>query len=89
MKKPKRTVSALLRFFGLDYEATTLNYSGRAIELTGLERDSLPLLDEPLTTARIGHGRPLDGLAGEAVQGRLRELGYDVGVGLRRGARTI
>tara|TARA_R110000868_G_scaffold92734_3_gene257274 strand:- start:4035 stop:4853 length:819 start_codon:yes stop_codon:yes gene_type:complete len=76
VKKPKRSVTALLRSLGLEYEAATLNYAGQPIELMGLERDSLPLLDEPLTTARIGCGRELDRLAGEAVRARLRELGY-------------
>lgn len=76
VKKPRRSVTALLRFIGLEYEAATLNYAGQPIELMGLERDSLPLLDEPITTARIGGGRGLAPLAGEAVRERLRELGY-------------
>jgi hypothetical protein len=76
VKRPKRSVTALLRFLGLDYEPATLNYAGQPIELVGLERDSLPLLDAPLTAERIGDGRALDPLAGEVVRERLRALGY-------------
>ncbi|WP_417492917.1 sulfotransferase family protein [Maricaulis sp.] len=78
VKKPKRSVTALLRFLELEYEPTTLNYAGRAIELIGLERDSLPLLDAPLTTARIGGGRSVDGAVSAVVRERLRGLGYRV-----------
>ncbi|WP_339745674.1 sulfotransferase [uncultured Maricaulis sp.] len=76
VKKPKRSMTALLRFLGLEYEVATLNYTGRPIELVGVGRDSLPLLDAPLTTARIGGGRALGELADEVVQERLRALGY-------------
>ncbi|WP_417489627.1 sulfotransferase family protein [Maricaulis sp.] len=76
VKKPKRSVTALLRFLGLEYEPATLNYSGNPIELIGLERDSLPLVDAPVCADRIGAGRQLDGLMNEAVRGRMRTLGY-------------
>lgn len=76
VKKPKRSMTALLRFLGLEYETATLNYAGRPIELVGVERDSLPLLDAPLTTARIGGGRALGEMADAMVQERLRALGY-------------
>jgi len=87
VKKPKRSVMALLRFLGLDYEPATLNYSSHPIELIGLERDSLPLLDAPLTTGRIGAGRDLDGLVGEVVRERLRGLGYGTSTTPRRSVR--
>jgi len=76
VKKPKRSITALLRFLGQAYEKSVLNYDGRSIELAGLERESLPLLNAPLTVERIGCGRELDVLVGEAVRKRLRQLGY-------------
>ena len=84
VKRPKRSVTALLRFLELEYEPATLNYTGRPIELIGLERDSLPLLDAPLTTRRVGCGRALDGLMGEMVREQLRALGYGAASARRR-----
>ncbi|WP_417483610.1 sulfotransferase family protein [Maricaulis salignorans] len=76
VKKPKRSITALLRFLGLEYEPATLNYAGEPIEWIGLERESLPLLDAPVCIDRIGAGRELDGLMNEAGRERLRALGY-------------
>tara|TARA_R110000744_G_scaffold77899_4_gene153630 strand:- start:9740 stop:10537 length:798 start_codon:yes stop_codon:yes gene_type:complete len=78
VKKPKRSVTALLRFLDLGYEPAMLEYTRQPIELIGLERDSLPLLDAPLTTARIGGGRAVNAAVSAAVGDRLRALGYRV-----------
>jgi len=78
VRKPKRTLKALLEFIDLGFEKQMFNYPGQPIQLEGMEQDSLPLLNEPLNATRIGAGAALTDLASgkaDTVQ-RLGQCGY-------------
>lgn len=74
--RPKATITELMRFLGLKFEPAQLHYATRRIELHGLERDSLPLINQPLTRRRVGAGAGLDGIVNAQTRQRLAELGY-------------
>jgi hypothetical protein len=78
VRKPKRTLKTLLEFIDLGFEKQMFNYPGQPIQLEGMEKDSLPLLNAPLNATRIGAGAALSGLAsGKAdTMQRLGQLGY-------------
>ena len=82
--RPKPTLTALTDFLGLKYEPAMLHFSARPIELKGLERDSLPLINRALTQRRIGAGAALDGHVTPELRGRLETLGYGVAPGAKR-----
>lgn len=77
--RPKATITELMRFLGLKFEPAQLHYATRQIELHGLELDSLPLINQPLTRRRVGAGAGLDGQVTAPTRQRLAELGYGAG----------
>ncbi len=74
--RPKATVTRLMTFLGLKFEPAQLHYATRSIELHGLEHDSAPLINQPLTRRRVGAGAGLDVQVNAATRQRLNELGY-------------
>ncbi|GLK53411.1 sulfotransferase family protein [Maricaulis virginensis] len=76
VKRPRATLTALTAFLGLGYEPAMLHFAGRPVELKGLERDSLPLINSALTQRRIGTGAALDAQVTPEIRGRLDALGY-------------
>ncbi|WP_417486967.1 sulfotransferase family protein [Maricaulis sp.] len=74
--RPKATITDLMRFLGLKFEPAQLHYATRSIELHGLEHDSAPLINQPLTRRRVGAGAGLDGQVTAPTRQRLNELGY-------------
>lgn len=74
--RPKATVSGLMRFLGLKFEPAQLHFATRSIDLHGLEQESLPLINQPLTRRRVGAGAGLDAQVDAATRQRLDELGY-------------
>lgn len=80
VRKPKRTLKTLLEFIGLGFEKQVFNYPAHPIQLEGMERDSLPLLNEALTAQRIGAGAELAETASSKPETLLRlgQLGYRV-----------
>lgn len=74
--RPKATVTALMTFLGLKFEPAQLHFATRTIALHGLELDSLPLINQPLTRRRAGAGAALDAQVSPATRQRLVELGY-------------
>ncbi|MFY0638788.1 sulfotransferase family protein [Maricaulis maris] len=79
--RPKATVTELMGFLGLKFEPAQLHYATREVELHGLELDSLPLINQPLTRRRVGAGAGLDGQVNAATRQRLAELGYGAPAG--------
>lgn len=77
--RPKATVSGLMRFLGLKFEPAQLHFATRSIDLHGLEQESLPLINQPLTRRRVGAGAGLDAQVNAATRQRLDELGYGPG----------
>lgn len=76
VKRPKPTLTALTDFLGLKYEPAMLHFAGRPVELKGMERDSLPLINKALTQRRVGAGATLDGQVTPQLRARLDALGY-------------
>ena len=76
VRRPKATLTAVCEFLDLEYERTLVHFAGYPIELKGLERDSLPLINKPLTQRRIGAGGELDGAVAPQTQQLLTHLGY-------------
>jgi hypothetical protein len=76
VRRPKATLSAVCEFLDLDYERALLHFAGYPIELKGLERDSLPLINKPLTQRRVGLGQDLDGFVTPQTRQLLGLLGY-------------
>ena len=75
-RRPKATRRAVCEVLDLDYERALLHFAGYPIELKGLERDSLPLINKPLTQRRIGMGQDLDGFVTPPTRQLLTHLGY-------------
>lgn len=88
VRRPRSTLTALLAFLGLKFEPAMLHFAGRPVELKGLERDSLPLINRPLTQTRIGRGAQLDPLATAEVRARLDALGYGMAAPAKRRRRV-
>ncbi|WP_323763184.1 sulfotransferase [Maricaulis sp.] len=82
--RPKATITDLMAFLGLKFEPAQLHYATRSIELHGLELDSLPLINQPLTRRRVGAGAGLDGQVTAPTRQRLAELGYGAPTGTKR-----
>ncbi|WP_203293572.1 sulfotransferase family protein [Maricaulis parjimensis] len=76
VRRPKATLTAVCEFLDLDYERTLVHFAGYPIELKGLERDSLPLINKPLTQRRVGSGVDLDALVAPQTRQLLDMLGY-------------
>lgn len=74
--RPRATLTALTAFLGLKFEPAMLYPAAHPVELKGLERDSLPLIGQPLTRRRIGAGAHLDGQVSAPVRQMLDALGY-------------
>ncbi|RKQ95586.1 sulfotransferase family protein [Maricaulis maris] len=74
--RPKATMTTLMTFLGFKFEPAQLHFATRRIELHGLEHDSVPLINQPLTRRRAGAGSALDGQVTAATRQRLTELGY-------------
>ncbi len=77
--RPRATITGLMRFLGLKFEPAQLHFATRQVALHGLERDSLPLINQPLTRRRVGVGAALDGRVDSMTRQRLVELGYGTG----------
>lgn len=86
VRRPRATLIELAAFLGLKFEPAMLHFAGRPVELKGLECDSLPLINRPLTQRRIGAGAALAPLVTPDMRLRLDMLGYGVaaGTGARR-----
>jgi hypothetical protein len=74
--RPKATLTAVCDFLDLPFNRTLLHFAGYPIELKGLERESLPLINKPLTRRRIGAGAELDGHVPPQTRQLLTMLGY-------------
>ncbi|BDW99350.1 sulfotransferase family protein [Maricaulis maris] len=74
--RPKATITELMTYLGLKFEPAQLHYATRTIALHGLELDSAPLINQPLTRRRVGAGAALDAQVSPATRQRLMELGY-------------
>ncbi|MHA6288334.1 sulfotransferase family protein [Maricaulis sp. CAU 1757] len=74
VRRPKASLTEITRFLGLRYEPAQLHFARRPIHLAGLEPDSQPWLDRPLTAKRIGRGSVLPPPPDTARL--LAELGY-------------
>jgi len=77
VRVPKRTLTTLLRFTGLDFDKAVFGDVAEG-DFTALERDSLPLLLGPVVKTQIGAGKALDRHLTPQVSTRLTELGYKV-----------
>lgn len=53
VQRPKRTLKSLFGFIGLDLPGDLFAFHQRQIDLEGIERDSLPLLGQKLTSSRV------------------------------------
>ncbi len=76
VRRPSATLTAVCEFLDLPFEKTLLHFAGYPIELKGMERDSLPLINKPLTQRRIGMGQDLDGYVNPPTRHLLTHLGY-------------
>jgi hypothetical protein len=79
VRRPRRTLKRLTGFIGAPMREEMLAAPPREMELVGAERDSLPLLRQPITTKRTGRApAALTARAGglAPVAAALRALGY-------------